>query len=97
MVSTRFFLSQSIRTLSSRLLVAVTAASSSCHAVHDAAACVSTLVYGRPALAARSLNALTKPAAPGALMTGACSSNIVAASAFLVSGDVAIGPGAGYM
>src|SRR5690349_18709024 len=97
MVSTRFFLSQSISTLSSRLLVAVTAASNSCQAVHDAAACVSTLVYGRLALAARSLKALTNAAAPGLLMNGACSSNIVAASAFFASADVTIGPGAGYM
>ena len=35
---------QSASTLSSRLLVAVTATSSTCHAEYDAAACVSTAV-----------------------------------------------------
>jgi hypothetical protein len=44
MVSTRFVLSHCASTLSSRLLLAVTEASSSCQAVYDAAACVSTAV-----------------------------------------------------
>ncbi len=67
MVSTRLALSQAPILASSRLLVATTPASRICHAVHEAAACVSTEVSARPALVARLL---VEPGELGAARVG---------------------------
>ena len=72
--------------LSSRLLVAVTAASSTCQAANEPAACVSTYGYGTLALVARSRKSGTSFAAPGLFMNGGCSSKTVEDSASLPSG-----------
>jgi hypothetical protein len=95
MVSTRLALSHAAIALSSRLLVPTTAASSSCHAVYDAAACTSAAVSGRLALVARSRNTFVNSAATGEVFIGGWSSKIVTLSAPFASGDCTIGPGAG--
>ena len=95
MVLTVFFLSHAAKTLSSKLLVPLTAASNTCHAAKEAAAWVSTWVSGKPALAARSLKVLANSVAPKLLIIGACCSKIVTAKAFLASGDLSMGPGEG--
>src|SRR5512139_2346104 len=96
MVSTLLDFSQAAIALSSRLLVPFTAASSSCHAVNDAAAWTSTLVSGRLALVARSRNVFVNSAAVGDEFNGGWSSKMLTLSAPLASGDFTIGPGAGY-
>src|SRR5712691_3531199 len=94
-VSTRFFRSHWPIALSSRLLVAVTAASSTCHAAHDPDTSLSTYGYVTLALVARSRNSGIILAAPGLFVNGGCSSKTVTDSAFLPAGATASGPGAG--
>src|SRR3954469_6465922 len=96
MVFTLFLCNQAAMALSSKLPAPRTPASRICQAVYEAAACTSTLVSGRLALAARSLNVFTKSAATALLVKGACSSKMVSESALLPSADLLIGPGAGY-
>src|SRR3954471_5895103 len=96
MVFTLFLCSHAAMALSSKLPAPRTPASRICQAVYEAAACTSTLVSGRLALAARSLKVFTKSDATAVLVNGACSSKIVSASALFASADLVIGPGAGY-
>src|SRR2546428_13193861 len=91
-VSTRLFFSHCDSTLSSRLFVAVTAASRHCQAAHEPATCVSTYGYGTFPFVARSRKSGTSFAAPALLLKGGCTSKTVTDIALLESDCLTSGP-----